>query len=300
LSSFPEGISEVADEAGLRVWLEIRNALEPDDPLRLDELLARRRAEPERRELVARVGSAPIGAASVGQKTSPSDAAYGFIGVLPAARRGGVGSALLAALSAIARGWGRSTLELWAREDEPDGITFLMNRGYREAMRECGLALEVTTAPPPPRLPPGIRLAPVGAEPGFSRGAYDLASRTWQDIPSETGIPAREAWLEVNAKDAPDGALVALDGDLVVGFAGLHRLARDDAYEHGLLAVLPEYRRRGIARALKLAQVEWVRAAGGRRLVTWNAETNAAARDLNLSLGYQPLPASIMFRGAIR
>jgi GNAT superfamily N-acetyltransferase len=299
LSSSPDGVEEAWDEAALCAWLRVRNTLEPDDPLRLEQLLARRRAEPQRRELLARVDGVPVGVASVGPKGAPPDLAYGYVGVLLDRRHGGLGTALLEAISTIARSWGRSSLELWAREDESDGIAFLTRRGYQEVMRERGLALDVAAAVPPAAPPAGIGVAPVSAARAFAMGAYEVAAVTWRDIPGEEGIPERDAWLAVNADDAPDGALVALDGDVVVGFAGLHRLAAEGLYEHGLLAVLPDYRRRGIARALKFAQIEWVRTTGGRRLVTWNAAENRAARELNLSMGYEPLPASIAYRGVI-
>jgi GNAT superfamily N-acetyltransferase len=66
-------------------------------------------------------------------------------------------------------------------------------------------------------------------------------------------------------------------------------------YEHGLIAVQRDYRRRGIARAMKIAQLRWLKDHGATRVVTWNAETNEAARKLNLSLGYRPLTSSIAF-----
>lgn len=98
---------------------------------------------------------------------------------------------------------------------------------------------------------------------------------------------------------AAGGAVVAVHGGEVVGFAGLNPLAGEGLYEHGLLAVLPGYRRRGIARAMKTAQLEWLKDRGARRVVTWNSEANHAARVLNLSLGHTPLPSSIAFQGPV-
>src|SRR5262249_7890082 len=98
----------VAVEGGTRLkeWLAVRNELEPDDPLLLEQLLARRAAEPERRELLATVGEKVAGVGSVGPKGSPPDLAYGYIGALHAWKQHGVEAALLAELRAIARSLG--------------------------------------------------------------------------------------------------------------------------------------------------------------------------------------------------
>lgn len=47
-------VFEVEDSGRLSDWLTVRNELEPDEPLLLEQLLARRAAEPERCELLAR------------------------------------------------------------------------------------------------------------------------------------------------------------------------------------------------------------------------------------------------------
>jgi GNAT superfamily N-acetyltransferase len=294
-------VSEIAGERELREWLAVRNELEPDEPWLLEQLLARREAEPARRDLVAKLNGEHVGVGSVGPKGSRADLAYGYIGVPDAWKRRGVESALLDVTGEIARREGRTRLELWAHEDDLGLIGLLAERGFHEVMREAGLASEIAEAPIPERLPlpPGISLCPVALEPSLGRGAYEVAEQAWRDIPGETGIEAPEAWLRLNVEDAPGGAVVALHKGRVVGFAGLHRLAGEGLYEHGLIAVHADYRRRGIARAMKLSQLQWLREHGARRVVTWNAETNLPARSLNLSLGYRPLPASIAFQGPI-
>jgi ribosomal protein S18 acetylase RimI-like enzyme len=54
----------------------------------------------------------------------------------------------------------------------------------------------------------------------------------------------------------------------------------------GSTGVLPEYRRRGIGRALKLRLHAYARAHGYRELHTANVRHNKAMLDLNDSLGY--------------
>ena len=93
---------------------------------------------------------------------------------------------------------------------------------------------------------------------------------------------------------------VALADDVVVGLATLCPLAAmPDTLEHELTGVLRSHRRRGIAEALKRAQIAWAAAAGYRTLVTYTQEDNDAMRSLNLKLGYRERFASMAVRGPL-
>jgi len=293
-------VSEVKENDRLHEWLIVRNELEPEDPLLFEQLLARRAAEPQRVELIAASEDDIVAIGSVGPKGSPPDLAYGYIGVRDGAKNLGAEVALLDTVRERARELGRSRLELWAREEDDYFIALLNEHGFREVMRERGLARDIPGAPlmVVPR-PEGITLENVEGRADLGDGAYDVAHETWRDIPGETGIEEREAWLSLHVDGAAGGAIVALHEEQVIGFAGLHQLAVEGLYEHGLLAVLPQYRRSGVARAMKLAQLAWLNDHDAHRVVTWNSETNHAARALNLSLGYQPLLSSIAFHGPV-
>ena len=294
------GVVVVEEGGRLAEWLAARNELEPDEPLLMEQLLARRAAEPRRHDLLATAGGDIVGVGSVGPKGSPPDLAYGYLGTLLKWKDLDVASVLLAELRRIARMLGRSRLELWAGEDDHGLIALLEANGFREVMREGGLALDVADAPcsrEEPHLPEGVTVEPVGSRVDLGRGAYEVAVEAWCDIPGETGIEEREPWIMLHVNGAPDGALVAVLAGEVVGFAGLRRLDGAGLYEHGLIAVRRGHRRRGIARAMKIAQLRWLREHGARRVVTWNAEANEPARMLNLSLGYTRLPSSIAFHG---
>ena len=65
---------------------------------------------------------------------------------------------------------------------------------------------------------------------------------------------------------------------------------------HELTAVARSHRRRGIAGALKRAQVAWAAEHGIRRLVTDTHIDNIATQRLNERLGYRPLPPRIVVR----
>jgi GNAT superfamily N-acetyltransferase len=56
--------------------------------------------------------------------------------------------------------------------------------------------------------------------------------------------------------------------------------------EHGLTVVCRDRRRRGIAHALKRAQLEWAARSGLVELVTWTQKGNEAMQSIKRSLGY--------------
>ena len=61
--------------------------------------------------------------------------------------------------------------------------------------------------------------------------------------------------------------------------------------------MLHSHRRRGIATALKRAQIAWAAEHGYREIVTSSVEANKAMRTVNEQLGYKPLPAWIVVQG---
>jgi mycothiol synthase len=59
------------------------------------------------------------------------------------------------------------------------------------------------------------------------------------------------------------------------------------------------WRGRGVAGALKRAQIAWAKEAGYERLETQNEVRNEPIRRLNTRLGYQPAPGRVVMRGPI-
>jgi len=60
-----------------------------------------------------------------------------------------------------------------------------------------------------------------------------------------------------------------------------------------IIGVGREYRGRGIGTAIKVEALSRAKARGLRALVTTNDEPNKAMREINATLGYQPLPARV-------
>ena len=63
--------------------------------------------------------------------------------------------------------------------------------------------------------------------------------------------------------------------------------------EDGLTVVHRDWRRRGLARALKARELEWAAANGYREVVTWTQRGNDGMRAVNERLGYEYRDAAI-------
>ena len=221
--------------------------------------------------------------------------AYTMVRVRPEARRSGVGAALLAAASEHARSLGRETM--WGRvaEDDEGSLSFARHRSFEEVGRDVTVLLEV--APGDGELAPGI----VELEEEHLRGAHAVAVECVPEIALPQVAEARpfDEWLEAETRTSPV-CFVALDHDRVLGYARLEVLpAQPHRLENGLTAVLLSRRRRGIATALKRAQIKWGADNGYREIVTSMVEGNEGMRAVNERLGYRPLPASIVVSGPL-
>ena len=75
-------------------------------------------------------------------------------------------------------------------------------------------------------------------------------------------------------------------------------LANGQQLQVGFTAVRREYRRYGIATALKLRAIAFGQAYGAAAMVTDNEENNPMYQ-INLRLGFQPRPAKLAFQKEI-
>ena len=259
-------------------------------------------ADPDTRFFLVRHDAATVGS-GVAKRSSQRGALYAMARVLPEARRRGAGSALYAALSAYARAL--ALRELRGRVHDPDGLEFVFHRGFRESGREIEsvLTLSATPAPVPP--PPGVDITTLADRPELAEACHAIDAEAVPDIPVEAEfVPAPfERWRASNLEGPgalPHACAVALVGGEVVGYAALlARTAEPGTAEHQLTAVKRAWRRRGIATALKRAQIAWAAENGFERLVTYNDEANLAMRGINARLGYVPQPPTILVHGPL-
>ena len=230
-----------------------------------------------------------------------------MVRVLPEHRGQGVGTRIYEALSEHARTLGRESLWGRVREDDAASRDFVRNRGFREAGREYEVVLDTAHAEAVPEPPAGIELVSLAERPDLERAVYEVDCEVGADVPRPEGDDFegqpfdrwREQYLE-GPGAVPDAMIAALAGDAVVGYTGLRRRgASSPVAENMLTAVRREWRRRGIATALKREQVARARAAGIEQIFTTNDETNAGMRGVNARLGYRPAPTHIVVTGPL-
>jgi GNAT superfamily N-acetyltransferase len=283
-------VIRIAESAeGLEAYAGVWTAVHPDAPLSGDEV-RRRAAELDdgRRYFLAEVEGQTVGT-GFASRTSVAGRAATLVAVLPEYRRLGIGSALLEASVYHARGLGASVAAGTLGED---ALPWAERRGFQVFDREVELVLELAGDEKPGEPPEGIRIVELGD--AHLDGAYAVFAEGVADIPSTEPLTTTYERWHAEATAAPL-ALVALEGERVVGYAELERRTAD-VLGHELTAVARTHRRRGIGRALKQAQIGWAAERGFRRLLTDTHWANEATRRLNESLGYQPLPPKFMVR----
>lgn len=276
-------------------------------PERIDQLRA---AIPSFRNWLALLEGEPVGEAMCLEPPDmkESAAAFGEICVLPAARRRGVGTALLAHTSAHARLLGKSELEVSAFEDDPDGIQFGESRGYSCIMRLRSLRLVVAECPSPTdALPDGITITTLAEQPDLARDVWEVAAEAIPEIPVDGDAPMHPGTFEefrsltlVGPRYIAEATFVALMDRKVVGYGQLtwQDPSRRIAF-HEMLAVRRALRGKGVAGALKATQIAWARENGVVELRTQNEERNAPVRALNAKYPYESIPDGLLLRGPI-
>jgi mycothiol synthase len=295
-------IARVESEEDIAAMVAVRARTSPDlAPPRPENLRQQVDANPNLTYLVARLRGKPAGCAFVELPEAPFAEAH--VAVVPELRGRGIGSALLAEMSSIARAGTKSELLGEARETDRASRAYFERRGYRVVGGERAVVLDLTAHDPAFVDPPsGVTIVTRAERPGLERGMYDVAREADEDIPGSEYVRDfdlfRSQDLDHPAR-RPELCFVALAGDEVIGYAILADYGREA--HHGLTAVKRAWRRRGVATALKRAQIAAAKRRGYARLVTESEERNEPMRNLNLKLGYRPEPSlsTVVLRGPL-
>ena len=226
--------------------------------------------------------------------------------VLPEARRRGAGFALYKEVARWVGERGCIELESSVREEDPASLAWVERRGFREVGRNSTLVLDLAGAEEPAVDPPdGVEIVSWAERPGVERGMYEVALEAYPDIPGQEDeqLPTFEEWLAADMQgtsDRPEATFVALAGGEVVGYAKLAiSSARPGVALHDVTGVRRAWRGRGVAGALKRAEIAWAKRSGFTRLETMNEERNEPIRRLNERYGYRVEPGSITVRAAL-
>jgi L-amino acid N-acyltransferase YncA len=280
----------VETAADIDTYLDVRNRVHPERPMPRDALLDLRR-QLNSLDLIAELDGVPVGAGSVARfgGAPDGDLAYLTLRVLRDARRRGVGTALDRRASEHARALGKHLFTVAVRHDDTDSLEYFAARRFDEVGRMQDVRLDLSAVDISPELPTGIEIIPALTS-ELERGAYAVALEADADIPA--GVPIEsgtfDRWRErhFGERTIQGASFVAVENGRVVGYAILGRHT-DDAAQHWMTGVARTARGRGIALALKQAQIAAAKSAGWKYLDTQNDLANAPMRRVNEKLGYE-------------
>jgi GNAT superfamily N-acetyltransferase len=305
LDLVPVSVRECATPKEHRRSLEIYNTVWPSEAVTEEEVANWNASVRAHVDFLAAVDGAEVGSAVAAVAPTRANMCFALVTVLPEARRRGAGTALYAAVSEWAAGHDLTEIETRTAGDDDASIAFALHRGFREHSRETGLELDLrASALPPAEPPPGIEITTLAARPDAGPGVYDVSMEANPDVPGHEDFtpPPRESWLAhhlVEPQTPAEAIFLAVAGNEVVGYAKLRLDPTPGSATHAMTGVKRAWRRRGIASALKSAQIAWAKEQGLQRLVTTNELRNNAMLRVNERLGYRPVPGRVHLRGPL-
>lgn len=283
-------------DADFEGWIRVKRAALPNESAWTVQEF-REREEPDRLVLVAELGGEIVGAGLAGRSDVQG---RGFVAprVHPDARRRGVGAAMLLRLTEHVAGLGFDKAS--ASVDDPGSRAFAERFGFQEVDREVEQVIGLPTELPEAPLPEGVEVVSVAYRPELLREAYALArDEGYADmaIDGNVVIPLDD-WLRDEAT-LPGGSFVALHAGKIVGFSGLIRHDNPGVAEDGLTVVAREWRRRGLAMALKRLELAWAAEHRFTEVLTWTQRGNDGMRAVNERLGYVYRTESFRMMGRV-
>lgn len=300
------GIREIAEDE-LEELVAVQREAQPREHTSVSGFVDWRRQAAAMVWLLAELEGETVGGgyALTGWHTPPHRA-IGAALVLPDERGRGFGIGILDALEGWAGDQGATELEGPISEDDAGSLAWAAAHGYHEVGRNSRLVLDLTQIEAPePAPPPGVEIVTWAERPELAEGIYAVAREAMPDIPGEeeSDVGTFEEWLDRDMRgesDDPRAVFVALADGEVAGYAKLS-LAPEQPERafHDLTGVRRDLRGRGIAAALKRAQIAWAKANGYGALQTANEARNAPIRHLNEKHGYVLEPGVVIVRGSI-
>jgi len=277
-------------------WRQVRLAVVPDE--RADSAAdLRAQAGPRHQLLLAEVDGVLAGSGVV-SKSDLAGAGAVSARVLPQWRRRGVGTAILRELAGRAAGMGFDVVG--SNVVDPGSVCFAGRYGFREVDRQVE-QVRMIGVEPAPQVPAGVVIVPVSQQPELWRAAYQAVGvQAFQDMATVSPLDiSLEQWERDWIAD-PEAVFVALADGEVIGCAGLLPDTDDPGRaEHALTAVRRDWRRRGVAAALKRNCLAWAADRGLREVYTWTQRGNEDMRALNTHLGFITRTESLSMRASL-
>ena len=287
-------------------YVELRNAIDPRTATMPGWVEKHRRSETTVRIVLAHEGDDVVGVGSAQEEADRRGLDVGWLsfGVVPEHRRGGVGGALYNELSRHLRTLGKAVCDTSAWTDDETTLAFLQNRGFAEIDRFEFVRLDLDACEPHGAVPPaGVTIVPLADRPGSERELFEVHREAIADLPSTDELtPDYDSfyrWELAHPSRRFDLSFLALHDNELIGYAILGAVPASNDAENVMTAVKRNWRCRGVASALKAAQLAAAKAAGFRGIVTLNETRNEPMRRLNERLGYTAQPAQLRMRGPL-
>lgn len=218
--------------------------------------------------------------------------------VLPDYQRRGVGRALFTHLLAAMQGLQPQRLKVSLREDQRSGLAFAGSEGFTETSRRWEAILDVSTCDLSPYAETEAHLgevmlksyADLADDPDRDRKLHVLQTMLDADVPIDELVTPmafeqyQKTFLQ-HPNFVPEGSFIAVEGEQYIGMSTFMRTS-DTGLDIELTGVLREYRRRGIALALKVRGIRFAQVAGYREIRVMNDPTNTGMMAINQQLGF--------------
>jgi mycothiol synthase len=196
---------------------------------------------------------------------------------------------------------------------EQQAITLFTSLGFALVREWVHMVIDLDAPPPAPLVPSPLAIRPMDLDEDWDRAgpAMDAAfADIWGAIPptpetsdADEDGSQDEAPVDDSYSNAPGFCFIVLDGETVAGgvLCNAKLVERADTGRVGSLFVRPEYRRRGIGRALMLAafQAFWQRAVR-RVILDTDTDSFTAAPRFYARLGMRPYRQEWLYEKEVR